>query len=60
MTIDSHRAPNAGPLASTKAKLIALGYPWPENLENKSLSWLQEEIRDIAPTSDPGTAGGPA
>jgi hypothetical protein len=36
-----------------KAKLIALGYPWPENLEGKSLEWLDTEIRAMTPELDP-------
>jgi hypothetical protein len=32
-----------------KAKLISLGYPWPDNLEAKSIAWLKAEIRAIAP-----------
>lgn len=30
-----------------KAKLLSLGYPWPENLEGKSIAWLEAEIRAI-------------
>ncbi len=34
-----------------KAKLVSLGYPWPDNLEAKSIAWLLAEIRAIAPLS---------
>jgi hypothetical protein len=44
-------------MAATKAKLIALGYPWPEHLEDKSLSWLEQEIRDPAPKPNREAAG---
>jgi hypothetical protein len=27
-----------------RAKLLSLGYPWPENLEGKSIRWLEAEI----------------
>jgi hypothetical protein len=34
-----------------KAKLISLGYPWPENLEAKSIAWLEAETRAITPAA---------
>ncbi len=34
-----------------KAKLVSLGYPWPENLEAKSIAWLEAEIRAITPAA---------
>jgi hypothetical protein len=34
-----------------KAKLIGLGYPWPEHLETKSIDWLEAEIRVITPVA---------
>jgi hypothetical protein len=34
-----------------KEKLISLGYPWPENLEAKSIAWLEAEIRAITPAA---------
>jgi hypothetical protein len=34
---------------ASKAKLIALGYPWPESLESKNLIWLETEIRAMTP-----------
>jgi hypothetical protein len=34
-----------------KSKLVSLGYIWPENLEAKSLAWLEAEIRAIAPAA---------
>jgi hypothetical protein len=37
------------PIKELKAKLLALGYPWPEHLVGKSRSWLQTEIRLITP-----------
>jgi hypothetical protein len=30
-----------------KSKLISLGYPWPDNLEAKSIAWLEAEISAI-------------
>jgi hypothetical protein len=30
-----------------KTQLLSLGYPWPENLEGKSISWLEVEIRAL-------------
>jgi hypothetical protein len=33
------------------AKLISLGYPWPDNLEARSIAWLEAEIRSITPAS---------
>ena len=30
-----------------KTQLLSLGYPWPENLEGKSISWLEAEIRAL-------------
>jgi hypothetical protein len=30
-----------------KAQLLSLGYPWPENLEGKSMRWLEAELRAI-------------
>ena len=35
-----------------KAHLLKLGYPWPGNLENKSLWWLSTEIRAIQPAKN--------
>jgi hypothetical protein len=34
---------------SLKDQLLQLDYPWPEYLEDKSLSWLEAEIRAIKP-----------
>ena len=34
-----------------KAKLVCLGYPWPENLEAKSIAWLEAEISVITPAA---------
>jgi hypothetical protein len=34
-----------------KAKLISLGYPWPQNLDTKSIAWLEAEIRAITPAA---------
>jgi hypothetical protein len=31
-------------LEALKAQLLSLGYPWPENLEGKSIRWLEAEI----------------
>jgi hypothetical protein len=33
--------------SSLKSKLLSLGYPWPDNLEGKSLAWLRSEIEAI-------------
>jgi hypothetical protein len=33
--------------SSLKSKLLSLGYPWPENLEGKSIAWLKREIEAI-------------
>ena len=32
-----------------RAKLVSLGYPWPKNLEGKSVDWLEAEIKAITP-----------
>lgn len=44
-------------MKAKKAKLIALGYPWPENLDDKSLFWLDTEIRAMTPKPDPEATG---
>jgi hypothetical protein len=31
-------------LEALKVQLFSLGYPWPENLEGKSIRWLEAEI----------------
>ena len=36
---------------SPKAKLVSLGYPWPEHLEAKSIAWLEAETRAITPVA---------
>jgi hypothetical protein len=41
-----------------KAELVALGYPWPENLDDKSLAWLDTEIRAMTPRPDPEATNG--
>jgi hypothetical protein len=47
---DDGRAAAKEPLEKyLKAKLVSLGYPWPDNLEAKSIAWLEAEIRAIAP-----------
>jgi hypothetical protein len=47
------------PLKETlKAHLLKLGYPWPKNLENKSLWWLSTEIKAIQPAKN-GAANDP-
>jgi hypothetical protein len=38
--------------AFLKAKLLSLGYPWPENLEGKNITWLKAEIDAINPGDD--------
>jgi hypothetical protein len=40
-------------LKAKKAKLRALGYPWPEYLDDKSLFWLDTEIRAMTPKPVP-------
>jgi hypothetical protein len=54
LTDDGRRAaelsfiPRVSPLkTSLKAKLLSLGYPWPDNLEGKSIAWLKAEIEII-------------
>jgi hypothetical protein len=32
-----------------RAKLLSLGYPWPEFLESKSVDWLEAELKAITP-----------
>jgi hypothetical protein len=32
-----------------KDQLLNLGYPWPDHLEDKNLSWLEAEIRALKP-----------
>jgi hypothetical protein len=40
--------PRDSPLkAFLKDKLLGSGYPWPENLEGKSIAWLKSEIEAI-------------
>ena len=39
----------AGEAFDKVAKLLGLGYPWPDNLEDKGISWLEVEIRAIQP-----------
>jgi len=34
---------------SLQAELLSLGFPWPDYLEDKSISWLEAEIRAIKP-----------
>jgi hypothetical protein len=50
--------PDTPLVKAMKAKLIALGYPWPENLEGKSLEWLDTEIRAMTPKRDHPKAEG--
>jgi hypothetical protein len=41
------------PLVITKkAELLALGYPWPDKLDGKRLSWLDAEIKSMTPKPD--------
>jgi hypothetical protein len=40
---------NAERRQSLRDQLLNLGYPWPDYLEDKSLSWLEAEIRAIKP-----------
>jgi hypothetical protein len=35
-----------------KTQLLSLGYPWPENLEGKSISWLEAKIRALKAGTD--------
>lgn len=39
--------PNPERRQTLKAELLSLGYPWPEHLEDKSLEWLEAEIKAI-------------
>lgn len=41
--------PNAEREQLLKGELLDLDYPWPHYLEDKSLSWLEAEIRAIKP-----------
>jgi hypothetical protein len=34
-----------------KARLLTVGYPWPEGLMDKSRSWLETEIRMLTAAS---------
>jgi hypothetical protein len=34
-----------------RAELISLGYPWPQSLDDKSIAWLEDEIRAITPAA---------
>jgi hypothetical protein len=34
-----------------RAKLVSLGYPWPQSLDDKSIAWLEGEIRAITPAA---------
>jgi hypothetical protein len=36
---------------SLQAELLNLGYPWPDYLNDKSLPWLEAEIRAIKPAA---------
>jgi hypothetical protein len=38
--------------AFLKAKLLGLGYPWPDHLEGKNIAWLKTEIEAINPVDD--------
>jgi hypothetical protein len=40
---------NAERRQSLKDQLVNLDYPWPDYLEDKSVSWLEAEIRAIKP-----------
>jgi hypothetical protein len=35
-----------------KTRLLQLGYPWPENLDDKGVEWLETEIEAIKPMDD--------
>jgi hypothetical protein len=35
--------------AFLKDKLLSSSYPWPENLEGKSIAWLKSEIEALKP-----------
>jgi hypothetical protein len=35
-----------------KIELLALGYPWPDSLAGKRLSWLDAEIKSMTPKPD--------
>jgi hypothetical protein len=48
LTDDGRDAPAGSPLKiSLKAKLLNLGYPWPDNLKGKSIVWLKAEIEAV-------------
>jgi hypothetical protein len=47
-TVKLSLIPRDSPLkAFLKDKLLSSGYPWPENLEGKSIAWLKSEIEGI-------------
>jgi hypothetical protein len=48
MTLSQAR-PDVQLKKSLQAELLGLGYPWPDNLEGRSISWLEAEIRAIKP-----------
>jgi hypothetical protein len=50
--------PDTPLVKAMKAKLIALGYPWPEYLNDKTLEWLDSEIRAMTPKRDHPKAEG--
>jgi hypothetical protein len=52
-------SPDAALVKAAKAKLLALGYPWPDNLDGKNLSWLEAEIRAMTSEPNPEVAKRP-
>jgi hypothetical protein len=44
---------DAAIMEAKKARLVALGYPWPESLNDKSRVWLDAEIRAMTPKTKP-------
>jgi hypothetical protein len=41
------KLPDAERRQSLVAELLSLDFPWPDYLENKSLSWLDAELRAL-------------
>jgi hypothetical protein len=52
-TLDDQNMRLDTPLVKAKKiELLALGYPWPDSLAGKRLSWLDAEIKSMTPKPD--------
>jgi hypothetical protein len=49
---DQYMRPDTPLVKAKKAELLTLGYPWPDSLAGKRLSWLDAEIQSMTPKSD--------